>query len=139
MVSDHGLLAAKKGKPSRLCRVGERLFASRPVLHIFNFIFGVGRESGRLGLIRGQAEPASDKGCSEIQSYLRPRCELNIPKPLFCFWITHHHPTIGAVSHFSGHSGALREEASDGMSRAQARFGGRSHSKEKPPTANVSA
>ena len=83
MISDHGLLADKKGKPSRLCRVGERLLASRPVLHIFNFVFDVGRESSCLGLIQGHAKPASDKGCSEIESYLRPRCELNIPKPLF--------------------------------------------------------
>jgi len=63
MVSDHGLLAAKKGKPSRLCRIGERLLASRPVLHIFNFVFDAERESGCLGLTQGHAEPASDKGC----------------------------------------------------------------------------
>jgi hypothetical protein len=62
MVSDHGLLAAKKRKPSRLCRVGERLLASRPVLHIFNFVLDVGCESSRLGVIqdRAEAQPTMD-------------------------------------------------------------------------------
>src|SRR6516225_2877800 len=58
-LGDHGLLAAKKGKPDRIYRVAEPLLASRPVLHIFNFVFDVGCESRCLGLSQRQAGPAS--------------------------------------------------------------------------------
>lgn len=66
-LGDHGLLAAKKGKPDRIYRVAERLLASRPVLHIFNFVFDIGCQSSCLGLIQRQAGPASAKGIDTIE------------------------------------------------------------------------
>src|ERR1700747_1078692 len=76
-------------------------------------------ESSCLGLIQGHAEPASDKGCSQIESYLRPRCELNIPKPLFCFALTRHHSSHRrCVSRFSAVCVLVRSRALGGRGRS---------------------